>query len=280
VVLAAPYFATAVLATELLLLARGSGDEELSAIAAGRLTATAALGPTDMVATKHAGGWRLTGMVAPVISGGVADLLLCPARTGEGISVFAFEASAPGHRVTSLQGLDLTRRTTRHDLRDTPARLLIDHDAAPAALEQVTRVAAVALAAELSGVARAALDMSVGYAKERYQYGRAIGSFQAVKHRLVDMLVGADSIRTAAVYAAWTAANAPAELASAAPLAFSVAAGEGVTVTGSAIQVHGGIGMTWEHPLHLYFRRAKAAELTLGSVAEHRERLARLLWLP
>lgn len=280
VVLAAPFFATAVLATELLLEAGDAGAEALSAIAAGRLTATAALvpGSAGVIAIKGTSGWTLSGVAAPVIAGHAAELVLFPARAGDEIAVFEVERSAAGHRVGPLQGLDLTRRTSRHELHGTPARLLIDVEAAPAALERLADLAAVALAAELSGAARAVLDMSVAYAKERYQYGRAIGSFQAVKHRIVDMLVGADSIRTAAIYAAWAAANAPAELGSAAPLAFSVAASEAVNVTGSAIQVHGGIGMTWEHPLHLYFRRAKSAELTMGSVAAHRERLARRLW--
>jgi alkylation response protein AidB-like acyl-CoA dehydrogenase len=198
--------------------------------------------------------------------------------TAGGVALFGVDADVTGHEVTPLQSVDLTRRTSRHTFDDASGRLLVAPERGDEVVERVCDLAAIALAAELSGVARSVLDATVAYAKDRYQFGRPIGSFQAIKHRCVDMLVKADAIRTAAIYAAWSSTQPDHDLAADASLAFAVAAEGAVEVTGWAIQIFGGIGMTWEHPAHLYFRRAAAAEALLGSVGSHRERLARRLW--
>ncbi|MER5428079.1 acyl-CoA dehydrogenase family protein [Streptomyces sp. NPDC002588] len=284
--LCAPYFATVALAAEALLRC---DDEQarhdlLPGIAAGGTVATLALteaaGRWDepgirLTARETAAGWRLTGVKTYVPDGQVADLLLVAARTPAGISLLAVDAGAPGLVRTSLPTLDQTRRQARLDFTDTPARLLGTEGTAWPVLERALATAAVLLAAEQVGGAAAALDAAVEYAGIRVQYGRPIGSFQGIKHKCADMLVEIESARSAAYAGLWALdAGDERETALAAALAQVHCSEVFTRVAGDNIQVHGGIGFTWEHPAHLYFKRAKSSEILLGTPAYHRELLA------
>ena len=285
----APYFATVVLAASTLL---HSGDESarkeyLPGIAAGETVATLALAeeparwdPTGIATSaKRAGpGWELTGTKLFVLDGLAADLVLVAARTGPGeedIGLFAVNGDAL--RRTAMETLDPTRKQARLDLEGTPGRLAGPERGAWPILRRVLDLAAVGLACEQVGGAERALEMAVEYARTRIQFGRPIGSFQAVKHRCADMALGIDAARTAMSHAVWAAAAREDELPVAASMA-RVCCSEGhVFAAAENIQVHGGIGFTWEHPAHLYFRRAKTSAVMFGDPAFHRERLMRLL---
>ncbi|MFD3312719.1 acyl-CoA dehydrogenase family protein [Streptomyces sp. NPDC058694] len=284
--LCAPYFATVALAAETLLrcddeAARG---ELLPGIASGETIATLALteenGTWDeagirLIAQGEAGGWRLTGVKTYVLDGHLADLLLVAARTPSGVSLFAVEAEAPGLARTPLPALDQTRKQARVEFANTPARLLGPEGAAWPALERTLAAASVLLAAEQVGGAAAALDAAVEYAKIREQYGRPIGSFQGIKHKCADMLVEIESARSAAYGGLWALdAGDEAEIVISAALAQAFCSEAFTKVAGDNIQVHGGIGFTWEHPAHLYLKRAKSSEVLLGTPSYHRELLA------
>ena len=162
----------------------------------------------------------------------------------------------------------------RLEFADTPAVLVgRDGDAGPG-LERALQLACVALAAEQVGGAQKVLDMAVEYAKVRVQFGRPIGSFQAIKHKCADMLLEVESAKSAAYYAAWAAAEDSDELPVVASLAKSYCSEAYFHAAAENIQIHGGIGFTWEHPAHLYFKRAKSSELLLGDPSYHRELLA------
>ncbi|MBA2945724.1 acyl-CoA dehydrogenase family protein [Streptomyces himalayensis] len=284
--LCGPYFATVALAAETLLRC---DDEQarrdlLPGIASGETIATLALtedgGRWDepgirLTALETAGRWQLTGVKTYVIDGHVADLLLVAARTPSGISLFAVEADAPGLTRALLPTLDQTRRQARVEFTDTPARLLGGEGEAWPVLERTLATASVLLAAEQVGGAAAALDAAVEYAKIRVQYGRPIGSFQGIKHKCADMLVEIESARSAAYGGLWALdAGDESEIAVSAALAQAFCSEAYVLVAGDNIQVHGGIGFTWEHPAHLYFKRAKSSEVLLGTPSYHRELLA------
>jgi alkylation response protein AidB-like acyl-CoA dehydrogenase len=283
----APYFATVVLAAQALLR---SGDaaacaEHLPGIAAGRTVATLALAEETARwdasgiaarAVRTAAGWELTGTKLFVLDGLAADLVLVAARTGpgaRGVGLFAVDGEAPGLRRTPMRTLDLTRKQARLDLAGVPARPVGTETAAWPVLEHVLRLAVVGLACEQVGGAQEALDMAVAHAGTRIQFGRPIGSFQAVKHRCADMALGIDTARSALAYGLWAADGDHPELAEAAAMA-KVCCSEGyVFAAAENIQVHGGIGFTWEHPAHLYFRRAKTSALMFGDADQHRELL-------
>ena len=269
----APLFSTVMATAALLEL----GDEGyLSSIAAGELVATLAI-------TEDSGRWdasgvtleasegRLTGHKSYVIDGHCAQLVLVAARDG----VYAVEGDAPGLTRTQLVTMDQTRKQARLEFDGTPARKLGDAD--PAALERILDRAAVALAAEQAGGAERCLELATEYASERVQFGRAIGSFQAIKHKCANVLMEVESAKSAAMYAAWAADEDEAELALAAPLAKAYCSEAYMHAAAENIQIHGGVGFTWEHPAHLYFKRAKSSELLLGDPAYHRELLARRL---
>jgi alkylation response protein AidB-like acyl-CoA dehydrogenase len=292
-----PYLASAVLAATALL---ASDDEEakkdlLPGIAAGetvatlaftedggswdpasiRLAATGNAGPKN-AGPKNAGSWRLDGHKSFVLDGHAADLILVVAATetdGQ-LSLFAVTSAADGLTRRALPTLDQTRKLARLAFNHTPARLVGEPGAARAVLDHVLDVAAVALAAEQLGGAQRALDMAVAYAKVRQQFGRPIGSFQAIKHRCADLLLEVESLRSAVGYAAAAVAAGSAELPVLAPLLKAYASDVYSHVAGENIQIHGGIGFTWEHDAHLYLKRAKASELFLGDASYHRERLA------
>jgi alkylation response protein AidB-like acyl-CoA dehydrogenase len=286
--LGGPYFATVALAAEALLRC---ADEQarhdlLPGIASGGTVATLALtedsgrwdeqGIRLTAAHDEAGGWRLTGVKTYVPDGHLADLLLVAARTPGGISLLAVEtADAPGLTRIPLPTLDQTRKQARLEFTDTPARLLGPEGAAWPALERTLATAAVLLSAEQVGGAAAALDAAVAYAKIREQYGRPIGSFQGIKHKCADMLMEIESARSAAYGGLWALdAGDETEIAMAAALAQAVCSEAFTKVAADNIQVHGGIGFTWEHPAHLYFKRAKSSEVLLGTPSYHRELLA------
>ncbi|HEV3213222.1 MAG TPA: acyl-CoA dehydrogenase family protein [Acidimicrobiales bacterium] len=286
--LCAPYFSTVALGANALLT---SGDEVaakqwLPTIASGETIATLAItedtGRWDLdaittAATKRDGSWSLDGHKSFVLDGHTAGLVLVAARTGAGVSLFAVDAEAPGLTRTPLATMDQTRKQARLEFAGTPASLVgRDGDAGPG-LEKTLQLAAVALAAEQVGGAQRVLDNAVEYAKNRMQFGRPIGSFQAIKHKCADMLLEVESAKSAAYYGAWAAATDDEELALAASLAKSYCSEAYFHCAGENIQIHGGIGFTWEHHAHLYFKRAKSSELLLGDPAYHRELLAQRL---
>ena len=185
-------------------------------------------------------------------------------------------AVAEQARVTPRGSLDLTRRQARVELDGAPARVLATGDDADRAIRRAYLAGATLLAAEQVGIAQHLLDLTVGYAKERLQFGRPIGSFQAVKHRCADMLVVTEHARTAALHAAWTLDDPSlddAELAVA--LAQATCSEHAYRVAADTIQMHGGIGFTWEHPAHLYYKRAVSDAALLGSAEAYRDVVAR-----
>ena len=283
--LCAPYFATVALAANALL---SSGDEGakkdlLPGVASGETIATLALtedsGRWDaegitLAATPSGDGWKLDGHKMFVIDGHNANLVLVAGRTDRGVSLFAVEGGASGMTATPLATMDQTRKQARIEFASTPARLIGDDGGAAPVLSRTLDLAAVALAAEQVGGAQRCLDMAVDYAKTRIQFGRPIGSFQAIKHKCADMLLEVESAKSAAYYAGWAAAEDSEELPVVASLAKSYCSEAYFHAAAENIQIHGGIGFTWEHDAHLYFKRAKSSELMLGDPSYHRELLA------
>jgi alkylation response protein AidB-like acyl-CoA dehydrogenase len=290
VLLCAPFFSTVGLAAQALLAA---GDDQakreyLPRIADGSLLSTLAV-------TEEDGRWDLsavrTSAVADsgapavclldgtkmyVVDGHIAELLLVVARIDSGLGLFAVDASAEGVVRTPLPTLDMTRKLARVELRGVPARLVSGPGDATAALSRALDLALAALTAEQVGGAQRCLDMAVDYAKIRMQFGRPIGSFQAVKHKCAEMLLEVESAKSAAYHAAGSAEATSDELGVAAAIAKAYCSEAYFHVAAETIQVHGGIGFTWEHDAHLYFRRAKSSQLFLGDEHYHRERFAAL----
>jgi len=286
-----PYFASVVLAAYALL---NSGDDAakkdlLPGIASGQTIATLALteegGSWDLRALTMSarrdreGGYRLDGRKTFVLDGSIADLIVVVARTERGLSLFTVDADAAGLERTALSTLDGTRKQARLDFDGTPARLIGVDGGAQGGLVETLDTAAVALAAEQIAAAERCLELSVAYAKERVQFGRAIGSFQAVKHILADMFTQIELAKSAAHYAAWQAVEDTDELPSSACIAQAYASQAFWDTAVESIEVHGGIGFTWEHDLHLYFKRAKTSQVLLGTPAYHRELLAQRIGL-
>ncbi|SEF02092.1 Acyl-CoA dehydrogenase [Streptomyces sp. 3213] len=286
----APFLSSAVLATTALLCC---DDEDvrkrlLPGLASGELVGTLALtedsarwDATGVVLNARESGnsWLLTGHKMFVLDGASADFVLTVARTDDGIGVFWVDGDALGLTRTPLPTMDPTRRQARLDYDDVPATRLRTHGDGWDLVSQVLDRAAAALAAEQVGVASQALDMAVEYAKVRHQFGRPIGSFQAVKHLLADVLLEVESARAAAHYALLAAANEDPDLPAVASLAKAFCSDACLQATAENIQIHGGIGFTWEHPAHLYLKRAKTSQLLFGDPAYHRELLARRIGL-
>ena len=283
--LCAPFFSSVVLAANTLL---HSGDEaakaaHLPGIAAGQTIATLAYtepsGKWDeagitMAASGSGDSYTLSGTKSFVIDGAVADLIIVAARTNAGVSLFSVAGDASGLTRTALSTMDQTRRQARLDFDNTPATLIGTDGAGWDILSTVLDLAAVSLAAEQVGGAQFVLEMAVQYAKDRVQFGRPIGSFQAIKHKCADMLLEVESAKSAAYYGLWCAAEMNDELPSVASLAKAYCSEAYFHATAENIQIHGGIGFTWEHPAHLYFKRAKSSELLFGDPTYHREQLA------
>ncbi|MEC3948241.1 acyl-CoA dehydrogenase family protein [Sphingobium sp. HWE2-09] len=268
-----PYFETAVLAVQVVLAAGDEGQRTtlLPLLASGT---RACFAGTAARPTLSEG--RLTGTADFVPFGHVADLILVATADD---SLVVLEAGTPGLTIEMLPSLDRTRRfaTLRFDCDVTPAMLLGEPGSAKAAIARTLTIGAGLLAAEQTGGMQYSLDATVDYAKQRVQFGRLIGSFQAYKHMLADMMLLIEASRSAAYYAAAAIDEDGVEMAEACHIARSYASDAYRSVTGDAIQLHGGIGFTWEHHAHLYFKRARATSSWLGTPDQHREALASLL---
>src|SRR5262245_24740701 len=259
----------------------------LPAIAGGGVRATIALLDAELdwrpestatCAEPAPGGIRLTGTKQWVPWAHVADLLLVPARGPAGLALFLVEPGAEGLRVSSVPTMDPGMRWSTVNLEG----VLVPHDAelgapgaAPALLEDLLRWGAVGAAATMLGAARRCLEMSVEYAKVREQFGQPIGSFQAIRHRCAEMLLEVENSHPATYYAAWALGADVDDAALAASVAKAYVSEAARKVCGDAIQIHGGIGFTWEYDLHLYVMRAKALEATWGDADYHRELILR-----
>ena len=291
---ASPFFGTAALAAPII-QAAGSETQRrtlLGGIAAGELRIACALGGADgrppaegisvELDSRAAQPLRLNGVSDFVIHGDAADLLLVAARdaAGAGIALVVLSPATAGIGITPHVMLDLTRpmaRITFSDVAIAPEQLLGAPHAAQEALEQGLQRARIALAAEAVGGAERVLEMTCEHARQRVQFGRPIGSFQAVKHRLADMMVEVEAAKSAAWYAACVADERAEELAEAAAIAKSYCCEAYFDCAANALQLHGGIGFTWEHDVQLYFKRARASATLLGTPAWQRERLARCI---
>lgn len=292
-----PFLATALLGTPAILA--GGSDEQKNAIlpgvAAGETILSLALaeksgrydaGGVALAATPKGEDFLLSGEKFFVPDAHVADQIVVVARTGQGvaaedgISLFVVDAKAPGVTVTQLKTVDMTRRQCHVAFQDVavPAAQVLGQVGAGWPIVQRTLDQAMAgLCAEMVGTGQQALDMAVAYAKERVQFGKPIGSFQAVKHKCVDMMVQVENARSLTYYAAWTVDENVPEARQAVPMAKAYCSDMCKTVTSEAIQVHGGIGFTWEHDMHLFYRRGLASEAAFGSAPVHREVVAQEL---
>jgi alkylation response protein AidB-like acyl-CoA dehydrogenase len=284
----APYFSTVALAANVVSLVGTDADKEefLPGIASGETIATVALtddtgdwnlANTSTTAERSDDSWVVNGVRNYVTDGSVASVIFVPAMTKKGLSLFAAAGDGAGVSRENLPTMDQTRKQSRVELSDAPARLVGVEGEALRGLVTTVQIAEAALAAEQVGGAQRVLNNAVEYAKNRVQFGRPIGSFQAIKHKCADMLLDVESAKSAAYYAAWAAQEQNEELAIAASLAKSFCSEAYFHCAAENIQIHGGIGFTWEHHAHLYFKRAKSSELFLGDPAYHRELLAQLL---
>ncbi|MFC7339791.1 acyl-CoA dehydrogenase family protein [Saccharopolyspora griseoalba] len=272
-----PFLTSAVVATAV--LADTDGDL-LDQLAAGERTAALAVplstAPDGAIPAVRAAGGRLTGTVSSVAGALESDVLLVPATTGDGLSVHAVRTT----EVTAdpVVSLDMSRQLADIGLNDVAGTQVIA-DAEPV-VRRALRLGAALLASEQVGIARWCLEETVGYLKQRRQFGRVVGGFQALKHRLADVAIGVDSGAAAARNAAAAAAAEDPDFEVAAAVAQAYCGDLAVTAAEEAVQLHGGIGMTWEHPAHLYLKRAKADQLAFGAPGAHRARLAELVDLP
>jgi len=294
-----PFFETAVLAVQSILLMANSKQQRalLPYLAAGRTRATLAMtGPSGVpspqgvaVELQHSGAsqWRLQGIADFVTFAHAADLLLVLARSPgtaglTGLSLLALPATTPGITIERLPTLDITRPYSRvlfDDVRITQEAILGDPDAAGTKIELLMAIGAGLLAAEQTGGAEFCLLSTVEYAKQRMQFGRPIGSFQAVKHELADMMVAVEGAHSAALYAAAAIDQGSDELIEAAAVARVWCTQTFQHCAAEAIQLHGGIGFTWEHHAHLYFKRSRSSSTWFGELTLHREQIARLMGL-
>lgn len=283
-----PVFGTLALAIPALVAAPDTAvrAETLGPLVAGTRTAAFAVPEragrfaADAVAVRANGfrdTWTLSGTVERVVDAGAADDLLVAAADPDGVALYVVDAAAPGVERTSLSTMDLTRPQATVRFADAPARRLAGPTEAARVCQHALHVGAVLLAAEQVGGGQHLLDMSVSYAKERRQFGRPIGSFQAVKHRLADMLVDQEHARSTAYYGAWVLQDGTDDPGLAASIAQATCSAAFTRIARDTVQVHGGIGFTWEHQAHLYFKRAFTDAALLGSAEEHRARIAELV---
>jgi alkylation response protein AidB-like acyl-CoA dehydrogenase len=292
-----PFFASVCMAAPA--IAEAGNDEQkralLGGIASGEAIATVAYTEADgrldaagvqMPARSDGGGFVLNGSKQFVLDAHVSDTIVVAARTSEsddpdeGVTLFAVETTAPGVAITQQQTLDATRRWCEVTFDNTAVgsdAVLGEPGRGWPALERALQRSTAMLCAESVGGAQKVLDLSVAYARDRIQFGRPIGSFQAVKHRCAEMLVDVEMSRSAMYFAAWAASEDPAELSLAASIAKAHCGDAYTRVAGAGIHVHGGIGFTWEHDMHLYFKRAKCSEVFLGDPTYHREQVARVV---
>ena len=291
--LCAPYFASNVLATQALL--HGATDSEqaelLPSIASGERIATLAWvepsGNWDpaaiaTVATARDDHYELNGTKKFVLDGHSADLILVAARLpnthgDQGITLFAIERGSAGLNARLLQTIDATRKQAELSFTEVRARPLGQIGNAASALRRTVDEAAIALSCEMIGGARALLDSAVAYAKLRMQFGRPIGSFQAIKHKCAELLLDLELATSAARYAAAAVADNDANIPALASHAKAVVSDCYTRMASECIQIHGGIGFTWDQDTHLWFKRAKSSEVMLGDASFHRERYMSLV---
>ena len=264
-------------------------QQRLQAISDGELKATVALledgaswelDAVKLEAVPSAGGVKLNGKKLFVSDAGVSDCIITVARAGSDIVLAFVDRNTPGLTIKEMPGVDTTRFLYEVEFSDvavSESDVVSDGTAARNALEYALNVATLAVSAEMVGGMQWVLDASVEYAKTRKQFGKPIGQFQAVQHHCANILLMTESTRSAVYYAAWVMGNEP----EAAPLAVSMAkayASDAYREVGNlGIQVHGGLGFTWDENIHFYYKRAKASELIFGDATFHRERIARLV---
>lgn len=287
--LCAPYFSTAVLAANAILNA-GTDEQKSSLLpdlASGARLATLAItepnGNWDpraiaLVATPDAGDYRLQGTKSYVVDGHMADLLVVAARVAgtagdEGLGLFTLKADASGVERRLIESMDPTRKLARIDFHGAHADLLGDLKEGGKAISRTLDQAAIALSNEMVGGAQALFDSAVDYSKLRVQFGRTIGSFQAIKHKLADLLLEVELAKSAAYYAAQAASVENPEWPALACLVKAEASEAYLHMAAECIQIHGGIGFTWDNDTHLWFKRAKSSEVFLGQPSYHRELL-------
>lgn len=279
-----PLFGTVYLAIPALVAcpAGPDRDELLAALVEGERTAAFAItdraGAFEPAAvTVTADDGALSGTLERVVDADAADELLIAARGSGGVSLYAVAAAGPGVQRTGLLTMDLTRPQATIVVDRAPGRLLAGPAEADRVITHALQVGATLLAVEQVGAAQHLLDLSVDYAKSRLQFGRQIGSFQAIKHKLADMLVDLEHARSAAYHAAWALSDGSDDPALAASIAQALSSEALQRIAADTIQVHGGIGFTWEHRAHLYFKRAATDAALLGNAEQHRGRVADLV---
>jgi alkylation response protein AidB-like acyl-CoA dehydrogenase len=291
VVLPSPFIWTVMVAEA---IKRAASDRHkatlLPKIASGELIATiayqepSAVWSADgitMAARSEGAGYVLDGTKLFVNDGHIADCLLVAARTGgsgnRGVTLFALERQRPGITVTRLTTMDQTRKLAEIKFNGVKANandVVGEADNGWNTLSEIIDRGKVMLAGEMMGAAQKVLDMTVDYAKVRVQFGRPIGSFQAVQHKCANMMIDVEGAKSAAYYASWAVSNEVPEASLAAALAKAAASDAFRRVSADGIQLHGGIGFTWDHDMHLYFKRAKSSEFTFGDANWNRELVA------
>jgi alkylation response protein AidB-like acyl-CoA dehydrogenase len=294
-----PFFATALLGVPLILEGGSEAQKQewLPKLAAGEAVATLAIaeasgrfdaGGIGLKAEKKGNRYVLSGEKLFVPDAHVANCIAVVARTQsgskseDGISLFLVPSDAKGLTIMQLKTVDMTRRLCHLKFEgvevDASGLVGAENQGWPI-LRRTLDIATAGVSAEIVGTAQRALDMSVDYAKTRVQFGKPIGAFQAIKHKCVDMMVAVENARSLTYYACWTVDERVAEAATAVSMAKAYASDMGKNVTSEAIQVHGGIGFTWEHDMHLFHRRALAGEANFGNAPIHRETVAKSLAL-
>ena len=292
-VMPGPFLSTVLLGG--LAIAEGGNEEQkkrwLRPLAEGKLKATLAVleengkwdeSGIELKASVDGAGYRLAGTKLFVPDAHTADLILVAARTGkkggaEDLTLFAIEVPNRSVKVTQLKTMDQTRRLCEvvlDQVRVGPEHVIGTVGGAGALLQRVTDRAKVGLCAEMCGGAERVLEMSVEYAKVRVQFDKPIGSFQAIQHKCANMLLQVEAAKSATYYAAWAVANDVPEAPLAAAMAKAYTSDAYRTIAGEGIQIHGGIGFTWEHDMHIYFKRAKGSEFTFGDATYNRELVA------
>lgn len=274
-----PFLSSAVLAT--VALVQAGAAETVSQLASGAATAALVVSlstvPWDEVTGVAKGTDGLTGQVTSVAGAAEADVLVVPVAGAEGLELHTVSRDDPGVEVSPLLALDQTRPLANVSFSGAVSSVV---GAGAAAVAAALQTGAALLASEQLGLAQWCFETTLAYSKERKQFGRAIGSYQAIKHRLSDLWFEVSSATSAARYAADTSARDDADAAVAASLAQAYCSGAAVHAAEECVQLHGGIGMTWEYPAHLYLKRAKSDQLALGNAYRHRSRLAELVDLP
>ena len=274
-----PFLSSAVLATVALL---GAGDTEtVSALAQGELTGALVVplstAPGDPVVGVSVGADGLTGLVSSVAGASQADVLVVPVAGPDGLELHTVSRTAAGVEVSPLLALDMTRPLANVGCSAAASSRVGPADSAVA---EALLAGAALLASEQLGVAQWCFDTTLAYAKQRKQFGRAIGSYQAIKHRLADLWFEVGAATAVARYAADACARGDEDASIAAAIAQAYCSGIAVHAAEECVQLHGGIGMTWEYPAHLYLKRAKSDQLAFGTAYRHRARLAELVELP